>query len=100
MTLLRVLNIKLSSGVARAMKLVVGGGGTSAKAEDSKGDAFHRKIDIECVLGNLAGTPIEKELQPRSQSHLFGRGEEIDDPGKGCPSLLVHWLTHSTSQGL
>ena len=38
--------------------------------------------------------------QPRSQGHLCGRGEEIDDPGKGCPNLLVHWLTHSTSQGL
>ena len=36
--------------------------------------------------------------QPRP--HLCGRGEEIDDPGKGCPNLLVHWLTHSTSQGL
>ena len=38
--------------------------------------------------------------QPRPQGHLCGRGEEIDDPGKGCSNLLVHWLTHSTSQGL
>ena len=38
--------------------------------------------------------------QPRPQGHLCGHGEEIDDPGKGCPNLLVRWLTHSTSQGL
>ena len=35
-------------------------------------------------------------MQPRPQGHLCGRGEEIDDPGKGCPNLLVHWFTHST----
>ena len=40
------------------------------------------------------------EEQPRPQGYLCGCGEEIDDPGKGCPNLLVHWLTHSTSQGL
>ena len=40
------------------------------------------------------------DTQPRPQDHLCGRGEETDDPGKGCPNLLVHWLTHSTSQGL
>ena len=39
-------------------------------------------------------------MQPRPQGHRCGRGEEIDDPGKGCTNLLVHWLTHSTSQGL
>ena len=42
----------------------------------------------------------KKVVQPRPQGRLCGRGEEIDDPGKGCPNLLVHWLTHSTSQGL
>ena len=40
------------------------------------------------------------EAQPRPQGHLCGCGEKKDDPGKGCPNLLVHWLTHSTSQGL
>ena len=40
------------------------------------------------------------DTQLRPQGHLCGRGEEIDDPGKGCPNLLVHWLTHSTTQGL
>ena len=41
-----------------------------------------------------------KREQPRPKGHPCGRGEEIDDPGKGCPNLLVHWLIHSTSQGL
>ena len=30
----------------------------------------------------------QRQLCP--QGHLCGRGEEIDDPGKGCPNLLVH----------
>ena len=49
-----------------------------------------------CILQNVNA----KNAQPRPQGHLCRCGEEIDDPGKGCPNLLVHWLTHSTSQGL
>ena len=29
--------------------------------------------------------------QPRPQGHLCGRGEEIDDPGKGCKNLQDSW---------
>ena len=28
---------------------------------------------------------------PRPQGHLCGRGEEIDDPGKGCKNLQDSW---------
>ena len=42
----------------------------------------------------------DDNAQSRPQGHLCGRGEKIDDPDKSCPNLLVHWLTHSTSQGL
>ena len=29
--------------------------------------------------------------QPRLQGHLSGRGEKIDDPGKGCQNLQDSW---------
>ena len=29
--------------------------------------------------------------QPRPQGHLCGRGEEIDDPGKGWKNLQDSW---------
>ena len=29
--------------------------------------------------------------QPRPQGHLCERGEEIDDPGKGCKNLQDSW---------
>ena len=48
---------------------------------------------------NRSAGGIIYDTQPRPQD-LCGRGEETDDPGKGCPNLLVHWLTHSTSQDL
>ena len=29
--------------------------------------------------------------QPRPQSHLCERGEELDNPGKGCKNLQDSW---------
>ena len=46
------------------------------------------------IAMSRSSTVYPELSQPRPQGHLCGRGEELDDPGKGCPNLLVHWLTH------
>ena len=39
----------------------------------------------------LINTQVRQIAQPRPQGHPCGRGEEIDDPGKGCKNLQDSW---------
>ena len=54
-----------------------------------KDSCNQRKLKLVLMLDTCCICTVTQHVtQPRPQGHLCGHGEEIHDPGKGCPNLL------------